>query len=313
LAKLEVQELIEAGIHFGHPVSRWNPKMKPYIFGKRNFIHIIDLKETIRGIVRAKKFLVRLVAEGGDVVFVGTKRQARVAAEQQAKRCGMPYVNHRWLGGTLTNFRSIRSRLGRLDELEQMEVSGSINRHSKKMIASLQREHRKIRRNLEGIRTMERLPAALLVVDPVREKNAVREARKIDVPVVAMADTEADPDDLTVVIPGNDDAMRAIEIVLAHLADAVIEGKANRATLAAKEGEGQVLARAPTRPQARASRRPTTGAERPVPEMPLPKPHPATQEERPAGEAVAGDTGTDGPAESAAREEPASDAPSTGA
>ncbi|MGB2796572.1 MAG: 30S ribosomal protein S2, partial [Phycisphaerae bacterium] len=261
MAKLEVQELIEAGIHFGHPVSRWNPKMKPYIFGKRNFIHIIDLKETVRGIVRAKKFLVRLVAEGGDVVFVGTKRQARVAAEQQAKRCGMPYVNHRWLGGTLTNFRSIRSRLGRLDELEQMEVSGSINRHSKKMIASLQREHRKIRRNLEGIRTMERLPTALIVVDPVREKNAVREARKIDVPVVAMADTEADPDDLTVVIPGNDDAMRAIEIVLVHLADAVIEGKANRAARAVKEGEGEAPARAPTRPQARASRRPTTGAE----------------------------------------------------
>jgi len=308
LAKLEVQNLIEAGIHFGHPVSRWNPKMEPYIFGKRNFIHIIDLKETVKGILRAKKFLVRLVAEGGDVVFVGTKRQARVAAEQQAKRCGMPYVTHRWLGGTLTNFRSIRSRLGRLDELDQMEASGAINRHSKKMIASLQREHRKIRRNLEGIRMMERLPAALLVVDPVREKNAVREARKVDVPVIALADTEADPDDLTVVIPGNDDAMRAIEIVLAHLADAVIEGKANRAARAAKEGEGPVLPRAPTRPRARAGRRPTTGAERPVPEMPLPKPHPATQAERPAGEALA-----DGPAESAAREEPASDAPSAGA
>ena len=307
MAKLEVQELIEAGIHFGHPVSRWNPKMKPYIFGKRNFIHIIDLKETVKGIVRAKKFLVRLVAEGGDVVFVGTKRQAGVAAEQQAKRCGMPYVNHRWLGGTLTNFRSIRSRLGRLDELDQMEVTGSINRHSKKMIASLQREHQKIRRNLEGIRMMERLPAALIVVDTIREKNAVREARKLDVPVIAMADTEADPDDLTVVIPGNDDAMRAIEIVLTHLADAVIEGKANRVTLAAKEGEGQAPARGPTRPQARASRRPPKGAERPVPEMPLPKPHPATQE------AVAGDTGTDGSAESAAREEPASDAPSAGA
>jgi small subunit ribosomal protein S2 len=313
LAKLEVQELIEAGIHFGHPASRWNPKMKPYIFGKRNFIHIIDLKETVKGIVRAKKFLSRLVAAGGDVVFVGTKRQARVAAEQQAKRCGMPYVNHRWLGGTLTNFRSIRSRLGRLDELDQMEVTGTINRHSKKMIASLQREHQKIRRNLEGIRMMERLPAALIIVDTIREKNAVREARKMDVPVVAMADTEADPDDLTVVIPGNDDAMRAIEIVLTHLADAVIEGKANRATLAAKEGEGQAPARAPTRPRARASRRPTTGAERPVPEMPLPKPHPATQAERPAGEAVAGDTGTGGPAESAAGEEPASDAPSAGA
>ena len=307
MAKLEVQELIEAGIHFGHPASRWNPKMAPYIFGKRNFIHIIDLKETVKGIVRAKKFLLRLVADGGDVVFVGTKRQARVAAELQAKRCGMPYVNHRWLGGTLTNFRSIRSRLGRLDELEQMEVTGTINRHSKKMIASLQREHQKIRRNLEGIRTMERLPAALIIVDPVREKNAVREAKKLEVPVIALADTEANPDDLTVVIPGNDDAMRAIEIVLAHLADAIVEGKANRAARAVKEGEGQALVGGPTRPRARASRRPPTGSERPVPEMPLPKPHPATQE------AGAGDPETDSPGEPAAREEPASGAPSAGA
>jgi len=276
LAKLQVQELIEAGIHFGHPASRWNPKMAPYIYGRRNFIHIIDLKETVKGIVRSRKFLTRLVAEGKDAVFVGTKRQARASIEQEAQRCVMPYVSYRWLGGTLTNFRTIRSRLGRLEELDQLMESGAINRYSKKMVASLQREHRKMKRNLDGIRAMERLPGALIVVDPVREKNAVREATKLGIPVVALADTEANPDDLTIVIPGNDDAMRAIEIVIKHLADACAEGLANRAARAAIEGEGQALTRAPSRPRAhRAPRRPP--GERPVPEMPLPTPHPAMQ------------------------------------
>jgi len=277
---LEVQELIDAGIHFGHPVSRWNPKMAPYIFGKRNFIHIIDLKATVRGIVRSKKFLTRLVAEGKDVVFVGTKRQARAATEQEAKRCGMPYVSHRWLGGTLTNFRTIRSRLGRLEELEQLEATGAIRVYSKKMIASLQRELRKVKRNLEGIRMMERLPGAIIIVDPAREKNAVREAKKLEIPTVALADTEADPDDITVVIPGNDDAMRAVEIVLKHLSDAVVEGKANRAARAAKEGEGQALTRGPARPRARARqpRRQGPRAGKPAPEMPLPTPHPDTRQ-----------------------------------
>jgi len=282
LAKLQVQELIDAGIHFGHPASRWNPKMAPYIYGRRNFIHIIDLKETVKGIVRAKKFLTRLVAEGKDVVFVGTKRQARAAIEQEAQRCLMPYVSYRWLGGTLTNFRTIRSRLGRLDELDGLIESGQINQYSKKMIASLQREHRKMKRNLDGIRKMERLPGALMVVDPVRERNAVREAGKLDIPVVALADTEANPDDLTIVIPGNDDAMRAIEIVVKHLADACVEGLANRAARAAVEGEGPALTRAPSRPRARrAPRRPP--GERPVPEMPLPTPHPAIQEAQGGG------------------------------
>ncbi|HUU10190.1 MAG TPA: 30S ribosomal protein S2 [Phycisphaerae bacterium] len=287
MATLQVQELIDAGIHFGHPASRWNPKMAPYIYGRRNFIHIIDLKETVKGILRAQKFLTRLVAEGKDVIFVGTKRQARASIEQEAQRCLMPYVSYRWLGGALTNFRTIRSRLGRLDELDHLVESGEINRYSKKMIAALQREHRKMKRNLDGIRKMERLPGALIVVDPVREKNAVREATKLDIPVVALADTEADPDDLTVVIPGNDDAMRAIEIVIKHLADACAEGLANRAARAVVEGEGQALVRAPSRPRARAAPR---RGERPVPEMPLPTPHPAMQEAAgttPAGQADA--------------------------
>ena len=276
MATLQVQELIDAGIHFGHPASRWNPKMAPYIYGRRNFIHIIDLKETVKGILRAKKFLTRLVAEGKDVIFVGTKRQARAAIEQEATRCLMPYVSYRWLGGTLTNFRTIRSRLGRLDELDNLTESGEINRYSKKMISALQREQRKMKRNLEGIRKMERLPGALILVDPVREKNAVREAKKLGIPVVALADTEANPDDLTVVIPGNDDAMRAIEIVIKHLAEACLEGMANRAARAVVEGEGQALPRAASRPRAHAAPR-SARPERTFPEMPLPKPHPAMQ------------------------------------
>jgi small subunit ribosomal protein S2 len=273
LTQLQVRDLIDAGIHFGHPASRWNPKMEPYIYGRRNFIHIIDIKETVRGIVRAKKFLSRLVAEGKDVLFVGTKRQARASIAQEAQRCLMPCVNYRWLGGTLTNFRTIRSRLGRLEELEALEASGDIHRYSKKMIASLQRELRKIKRNLDGIRKMDRMPGALVVVDPVREKNAVREASKLDIPVVALADTEADPDDLTVVIPGNDDAMRSIEIVVKQLADACIEGLANRAARAATgEVEGQALTRGPSRPRARRK-----ASERPTPSMPIPEPHPDLQ------------------------------------
>lgn len=281
LATLQVQELIESGIHFGHPASRWNPKMAPYIYGRRHFIHIIDLKETVKGILRAKKFLTRLVADGQDVIFVGTKRQARAAIEQEAKRAGMPYVSYRWLGGTLTNFRTVRSRLSRLEELDTIMTSGAIQQYSKKMISNLQREHRKLKRNLDGIRTMTRLPGALLVVDSVREKNAVREANRLGIPVVALADTEANPDELAVVIPGNDDAMRAIEIVLKHLADAAVEGMANRAARAVVEGEGQVLRRGPSRPRVRGAE-PRSGQDetaRPAAAgMPLPKPHPAMPE-----------------------------------
>lgn len=280
MATLQVQELIEAGIHFGHPASRWNPKMAPYIYGKRNFIHIIDLKETVKGIIRAKRFLTKLVATGKDAVFVGTKRQARAAIEQEAKRCGMPYVSYRWLGGTFTNFRTIRSRLSHLEELDQQVTSGAINALSKKMQSNMQREHRKMKRNLDGLRTMERMPGAMIIVDPVREKNAVREAKKLGIPIIALADTEANPDDVSVIIPGNDDAMRAIEIVMKHLADAVAEGMANRAARAVIEGEGQALTRAPSRPRTRGTVRQGEAEppQKPAIEMPLPKPHPAIQE-----------------------------------
>lgn len=219
-----VRQLIDAGIHFGHRASRWNPKMQPYIFGKRNTIHIIDIRETVRGLLRAKKFVTQVVARGKDVLFVGTKRQARLQVEQQAQRVGMPFVIERWLGGTLTNFRTIRSRLARLEELEAAENDGTALEYSKKMIATRARELRKIRRNLQGIRKMEQLPGALVIIDVHREHNAVREAKKLGIPTVCLIDTDSDPDFADVPIPGNDDAIRAIDTILGHLADAVEEG-----------------------------------------------------------------------------------------
>src|SRR5437762_9156419 len=223
-----VKALVDAGVHFGHRVSRWNPKMEPYIKGKRNMIHIMDVKETIKGLIRAKKLLQQLVAQGKDVLFVGTKRQARHAIQEEAGRCGMHYVNERWLGGTLTNFRTIRARLNRLEELEKLWATGQIDTFSKKMKSTLQREMDKIKANLEGIRRMERMPGIMFLIDTRREHIAVKEARKLGVTTVAMIDTDSDPDLIDLPIPGNDDAMRAIEIIVRELADAVIEAKAAR-------------------------------------------------------------------------------------
>jgi small subunit ribosomal protein S2 len=228
LAAELVRELIDAGIHFGHRVSRWNPKMAPYIFGKRNLIHIVNVKETVKGLLRARRFLSKLVSEGKDVLFVGTKRQAQAAVQAAAERTGMHYVNERWLGGTLTNYRTIRSRLSRLEELETMEAGNWAGATSKKEESSLKRELRKIRRNLHGIRRMDRLPGALVVIDPRRELIAIKEAKTLSIPTAALIDTDSDPDWVDLPIPGNDDAMRAIEIVLKELADAVEEGRAGR-------------------------------------------------------------------------------------
>jgi len=223
-----IKALVDAGVHFGHRVSRWNPKMEPYIHGKRNMIHIIDVRETIKGLIRAHKLIQQTVAQGKDVLFVGTKRQARHAIEEEARRCNMHYVSERWLGGTLTNFRTIRSRLARLEELEKLWETGQIETYSKKMKATLAREMHKIRTNLEGIRRMDRMPGVMFVVDTRREHIAVKEARKLGVTSIAMIDTDSDPDLIDLPIPGNDDAMRAIEIIVHELADAVIEGKASR-------------------------------------------------------------------------------------
>ena len=221
-----VKELIEAGVHYGHRASRWNPKMRPFIYAKKNLIHIIDLRETIRGLLRARKYLAQVAAGGGVVLFVGTKRQASEIVKREAERCGMPYVNDRWLGGTLTNFRTIRSRFSRLEELEELLNSPEISQYSKKMQAALQREYRKMYRNLNGIRTLDRLPQCLVVVDPKKEHNAVREARKMGIVSIALIDTDSDPDEVDLPIPGNDDSIRSIQLILSKLADAVLEGKA---------------------------------------------------------------------------------------
>src|SRR3954466_15021074 len=224
-----VKSLVDAGVHFGHRVSRWNPKMQPYIHGKRNMIHIIDVKETIKGLLRAKRLVAQTVAGGKDILFVGTKRQARHAVEEEAKRVGMHYVSERWLGGTLTNFRTIRARLQRLEKLEKLWESGQIETYSKKMKATLGRERDKIKANLEGIRRMERMPGVMFIIDTRREHIAVKEAKKLGVPTIALIDTDSAPALIDLPIPGNDDAMRAIEIIVRELADAVIEGKQGRA------------------------------------------------------------------------------------
>ncbi|MGO8749531.1 MAG: 30S ribosomal protein S2 [Thermoguttaceae bacterium] len=238
MATVLVKDLIEAGVHFGHRTSRWNPKMRPYIYGRRNLIHIIDVRETIRGLLRAKKYLQQVAAAGSLILFVGTKRQATDTVEEQCKRCGMPFVSDRWLGGALTNFRTIRSRLTRLEELEALRSSDELAKYSKKMQSALTREYRKMYRNLNGMRTMNRLPECLVIIDPKKEKNAVREARKLGVATVALIDTDSDPDDVDLPIPGNDDSIRSIELILQHLADAVLAGRAAAGEMKQVHSEG---------------------------------------------------------------------------
>ncbi len=259
MAVVQVKDLIDAGVHFGHRASRWNPKMRPYIYGKRNLIHIIDLRETVRGLLRSHKYLNKLASQGSLILFVGTKRQGKEAIETQAKRCNMPFVSERWLGGTLTNYRTIRDRLKRLHELECMWLASNenpskvdtgaymrlmlnengrldlakapdsalIRTFSKKMVATLSRELTKIQRNLAGIREMNRMPDAILVVDPKKEHIAVAEAKRMGVTVVSLIDTDSDPDTVDLAIPCNDDSIRSIELILSRLADAIIEGKAS--------------------------------------------------------------------------------------
>ncbi|MBN1391471.1 MAG: 30S ribosomal protein S2 [Sedimentisphaerales bacterium] len=225
MAKELVRELINAGVHFGHGVSRWNPKMAPYIFTKRGNIHIIDVKKTLAGILVAKKLLTEVVASGKDVVFVGTKRQAQKAVEGAAKKCGMHYVSDRWLGGTLTNFRTIRSRLQRLQQLEAMQEDGTLEKESKKMASRLRRELRKIKGNLEGIRDMTRLPGVIVIVDAGKEYLGLREAKKLGITTIGIIDTDANPDTVDVAIPANDDSIRAVDLILNELADAAAVGK----------------------------------------------------------------------------------------
>ncbi|MCA9238836.1 MAG: 30S ribosomal protein S2 [Planctomycetales bacterium] len=234
-----VKELVEAGVHFGHRASRWNPKMRPYIYARKDTIHIIDVRETIRGLLRAKKYLADVAARGSLILWVGTKRQAAESVEREAGRCGMPYVSERWLGGTLTNFRTIRDRLSHLEGMEAVRNSpDTLSTYSKKAQASLNREYKKVFRNLNGMRTMSRLPECLVVIDPKKEKNAVKEAQKLGIAVVSLIDTDCDPDTVDLPIPGNDDSMRSIEMIVKILADAVMAGKSQQAMQQQAASEG---------------------------------------------------------------------------
>lgn len=225
MAIVSMKQLLEAGVHFGHQTRRWNPKMAPYIFTDRNGIYIIDLQKTVRKIEEAYNFVRDLAAAGGTLLFVGTKKQAQEAVREEATRCGMFYVNQRWLGGMLTNFNTIRRRIDRLHVLEKMENDGLFERLPKKEVAELLHEKERLEKFLGGIKEMKRLPNALFVVDPRKERIAVSEARKLDIPIVAIVDTNCDPDEIDYVIPGNDDAIRAVRLLTSKMADAVIEGR----------------------------------------------------------------------------------------
>ncbi len=225
MAVISMKQLLEAGVHFGHQTRRWNPKMAPYIFTERNGIYIIDLQKTVRKIDDAYAFIRSVAMEGKSVLFVGTKKQAQESIEAEAKRCNMFYVNNRWLGGMLTNFRTIKGRIGRLNAIDQMEERGDFEVLPKKEVIKLQHERTKLQENLGGIREMKNLPGCLFVVDPRKEHIAVAEARALGIPIVAIVDTNCDPDEIDYVIPGNDDAIRAVKLIAGKMADAVLEGK----------------------------------------------------------------------------------------
>ena len=225
MAVISMKQLLEAGVHFGHQTRRWNPKMAQYIFTERNGIYIIDLQKTVRKIDEAYMFVRNLALEGKSILFVGTKKQAQESIEAEAKRCGMYFVNNRWLGGILTNFRTIQTRIKKLNEIDKMEKDGQFEVLPKKEVIKLCAEREKLLKNLGGIREMKKLPGALFVVDPRKERIAVQEARILGIPIVAIVDTNCDPDEIDYVIPGNDDAIRAVKLIAGKLADAVLEGK----------------------------------------------------------------------------------------
>ncbi len=225
MSVISMKQLLEAGVHFGHQTRRWNPKMAPYIYTERNGIHIIDLQKTVGKVDEAYKAINEIVADGGTILFVGTKKQAQDAIATEALRCGEFYVNERWLGGMLTNFKTIKTRIDRLNQIDRMEQNGQFDVLPKKEVIKLQHEREKLITNLGGIREMKGLPGALFVVDPRKEHIAVSEARALGIPIVAIVDTNCDPDEIDYVIPGNDDAIRAVKLIAGKIADAVLEGK----------------------------------------------------------------------------------------
>ena len=229
MAVISMKQLLEAGVHFGHQTRRWNPKMAPYIFTERNGIYIIDLQKTVKKVDEAYDFLRSFAEEGKSILFVGTKKQAQEAVKEEALKSGMFYVNERWLGGMMTNFATIRKSINRLKELEAMEEDGTFEVLSKKEVLALKREQEKLEKSLGGIKDMEELPGALFIVDPRKERIAVAEAKKLNIPIVAIVDTNCDPDEIDYVIPGNDDAIRAVKLLTSRMADAVIEGRQGEA------------------------------------------------------------------------------------
>ena len=225
MAVVSMKQLLEAGVHFGHQTRRWNPKMAPYIYTERNGIYIIDLQKTVKKLEEAYNFIREISANGGNVLFVGTKKQAQDAIKEEAARCGGYYVNARWLGGMLTNFRTMRTRIDRLAQLRKMEADGTFAMLPKKEVIKHQGEIEKLEKYLGGVKEMKKIPAALFIVDPRKERNAIAEARKLNIPIVAIVDTNCDPDEIDYVIPGNDDAIRAIRLIAAAMASAAIEGR----------------------------------------------------------------------------------------
>ena len=235
MAALTMKELLEAGVHFGHQTKRWNPKMQKYIFGERNGIYIIDLQKTLKKFREAYAYMRDLAATGGTVLFVGTKKQAQESVFEEATRCGMFYVTHRWLGGTLTNFATIRKSIARLKKLDEMSETGEYERLPKKEVIGLERERAKLQSTLVGIKNLDRLPSAVFIIDPKKEKIAVEEAQRLAIPIVAIVDTNCDPTGIDHPIPGNDDAIRAVRLITSRMADAILEGVGTHAKEEAEE------------------------------------------------------------------------------
>jgi len=243
-----MKQLLEAGVHFGHQTRRWNPRMKRYIFTQRNGIHIIDLQQTLTMLTRAVSFVREIVATGQNILFVGTKKQAQETIEVEAKRCGMYFISQRWLGGTLTNFQTIQTRIDHLVRLEERKLKGELSVLPKKEVLGIEEEIEKMNRYLGGIKNMTKLPGAIFIVDPGKEKNAVAEARRVNIPIISLVDTDCDPDVIDQLIPGNDDAIRSIKLITNKIADAVLEGIATRQP--EDEGDGEASAKAADAPAA---------------------------------------------------------------
>jgi small subunit ribosomal protein S2 len=266
MAQITMKQLLEAGVHFGHQTKRWNPKMKPYIFGARNGIYIIDLQKTVRYFKNSYNFIKETVQGGDKILFVGTKKQAQDSIVEEAGRAGQYYVNNRWLGGMLTNFATIKGSIDRLKKIETMAEDGTYDLITKKEALQLERERAKLEKSLGGIKGMTKLPGAIFVIDPKKETIAVKEARKLGIPVVAVVDTNCDPDDIDYIIPGNDDAIRAIRLFAARMADACVEGAQAREADLRSEAEGGEAAPAEGADQAAPAAEPAAAAEAPVAE-----------------------------------------------